>query len=323
VKVRAVSGGYTPNVVSRLDPSRLPLLCLLGAAWGMVSASRAQACPIEVVGPESARWQGAAATTTAALSNDAEQRCASVIVETTPSGAVLRLATRDGRLATRELHEPVELLPAVQALTEPALDSSSGEPPERHTKPDSAAVAKPRPKVERTEPERRALKDPYATRPLLGLVVGFRLGADRLITPTVGGSLSLLQPPLELGILARFEAHYVASTGGNEKRPETSGLAFGAQLGVHRPLDNVALRGGLLLLVVALREDEGAQRGRAEARFGGYFGAVWPSHSKLRLRSDIALDLVPYNIGRSETNALGESSLPWWGFSLSLGVEVG
>jgi hypothetical protein len=291
----------------------------LGVAW----VSRALACPIEVVGPESARWQGAAATTTAALSHDAEQRCASVIVETTPSGAVLRLATRDGRLATRELHDPVELLPAVQALTVPALDSSPSERPERRTKPESAAVADPGSKVERAEPERQALKDPYATKPLLGLVVGFRLGADRLITPTLGGSLSVLQPPLEIGILARFEAHYVASTGGNEERPETSGLAFGTQLGVHRPLDSIALRGGLLLLVVALREDEGAQRGRAEARFGGYFGAVWPSHSKLRLRSDIALDLVPYNIGRSETNALGESSLPWWGFSLSLGLEVG
>ena len=321
MKVRAGSGGYTPSVVSRLDPSRLPLLCLLGTAWGVAWASRALACPIEVVGPESARWQGAAATTTAALSHDAEQRCASVVVETTASGAVLRLATRDGRLATRELLDPVELLPAVQALMVPALDSSRSERSQERAKP--AAVAPPSPKLERAEPERRALKDPYATKPLLGLVLGFRLGADRLITPTLGGSLSLLQPPLEIGILARFEAHYVASTGGNEERPETSGLAFGTQLGVHRPLDSVALRGGLLLLVVALREDAGAQRGRAEARFGGYFGAVWPSHSKLRLRSDVALDLVPYNIGRSETNALGESSLPWWGFSLSLGLEVG
>jgi hypothetical protein len=32
---------------------------------------------------------------------------------------------------------------------------------------------------------------------------------------------------------------------------------------------------------------------------------------------------VPYNVGRSETNALGESSLPWWGVSFSLGVEMG
>jgi hypothetical protein len=309
--------------VSRLDPSRHPLLCLLGTALGLAWASRALACPIEVVGPESARWQGAAATTTAALAHEAEQRCTSVVVETTPRGAVLRLATRDGRLATRELHDPVELLPAVQALTVPALDSPPSERPQQGTKPAAAVAAKPSPQLERAEPELRGLKDPYATKPLLGLILGFRLGADRLITPTVGGSLSLLQPPLEIGVLARFEAHYVASTGGNEERPETSGLAFGTQLGVHRPLENVALRGGLLLLVVALREDAGAQRGRAEARFGGYFGAVWPSHSKLRLRSDIAFDLVPYNAGRSETNALGESSLPWWGFSLSLGLEVG
>jgi hypothetical protein len=286
--------------------------------WG----GAARACPVEVVGPDRARWQGAAATTIAALSHDIASGCASVIVETTPNGAVLRLATRDGRLATRELREPVELLPAVQALTVPVLDASPSARPERGATL-TAAPAAPASQIDRVEPQRRALEDPYASKAVLGAAVGFRLGADRLITPIVGGSLSLLQPPLELGILARYEAHYVASTGGNEERPETSGLAFGAQLGVHRPLDDVALRGGLLLLVVALREDRGAQRGRAEARFGGYLGAVWPAQRKLRLRSDVALDLVPYNIGRSETNALGESSLPWCGFSLSLGLEVG
>jgi hypothetical protein len=178
-------------------------------------------------------------------------------------------------------------------------------------------------KTEPPEPERLALRDPYATRPIIGAALGFRIGADRLITPTMGGSVSVLQAPLELGILMRYESHYVASTGGNDDRPETSGLAFGTQLGVYRPLERLALRGGLLLLIVALHEDKGAQNGRAEARFGGYFGVVWPSRSKLRLRCDAALDLVPYNIGRSETNALHESSLPWWGFSWSLGLELG
>jgi hypothetical protein len=144
VKVRAGSGGYTPSVVSRLDPSRRPLLCLFGTAVGVAWASPALACPIEVVGPESARWQGAAATTTAALSSEVSQRCASVIVETTSGGAVLRLAMHDGRLATRELRDPIELLPAVQALTVPALDSPSSEPPEERPKPAAAKPSLPR-----------------------------------------------------------------------------------------------------------------------------------------------------------------------------------
>jgi hypothetical protein len=313
-----------------LRHSRLPCRLAAVLAWGW--SGRAHACAIDVVGPDSARWQGAAAATTSALSADAQLRCASVIIETVVGGAVLRLATRDGRLAVRELRSPVELLPAVQALTVRVPDSppsGEGELQLSEERPDPApeaplvSAARPSKKAQPREPERPALRDPYVTRPIIGAALGFRIGADRLITPTVGGSVSVLQAPLELGILMRYEAHYVASTGGNDDRPETSGLAFGTQLGIYRPLERLAFRSGLLLLVVALHEDKGAQNGRAEARFGGYFGVVWPSRSKLRLRCDIALDLVPYNIGSSETNALHESSLPWWGFGWALGLELG
>jgi hypothetical protein len=304
-----------------LRHSRLAYRLAAVLAWGW--SGRAQACAIDVVGPDSARWQEAAAATTSALSADAQLRCASVIIDTMAGGAVLRLATRDGRLAVRELRSPVELLPAVQALTVPAPDSPPGERPEPAPEAPSVSAARPGKKAQPREPERRALRDPYVTRPIIGAALGFRIGADRLITPTVGGSVSVLHAPLELGILMRYEAHYVASTGGNDDRPETSGLAFGTQLGIHRPLERLAFRSGLLLLVVALHEDKGAQNGRAEARFGGYFGVVWPSRNKLRLRCDIAIDLVPYNIGSSETNALHESSLPWWGFGWALGLELG
>ncbi len=291
---------------------------LLGACVGLASARVAGACPIEVNGRRDARWEEAAAKTVAALSEDAKQRCASIIVELTTQGAVLRLATRDRRLATRELVAPDELLPAVQALTVAlprASDQIAGnEAPNKGASP-SAAAAPPR--------DARPDGDPYTSRPIVGAAAGFRLGADRLITPLVGASISLLQPRFELGLLLRYEAHYVASTGGNDGRPETSGVVFGVQAGLHRDVGILAVRGGLLMLVAALREEGGAQGGRSEVRLGGYVGGVWPARGTLRLRSDLALDLVPYNIGRSETNALGESSLPWWGVSFSLGVEMG
>jgi hypothetical protein len=295
--------------------------CLVGAGLGLGLVGHVRACPIEVVGTDRARWLDAAAVATAALSGDDGRGCASVVVEAAPGGAVLRLAARDGRLAVRELREPVELLPAVEALTVPISEPS--DTPERPRSPQRDRSLASARAPERAQPERANARDPYASRPLLGAAFGFRVGADRLVTPTLGGSLSLLQGPLELGVLARYEAHYVNSTGGNEDRPETSGLAFGTQFGVHRVVAPVALRGGLLLLVVALREEKGAQRGRAEARIGGYLGGAWPAQGKLRVRCDLALDVVPYNVGRSETNALGESSLPWWGFGFSLGLEAG
>jgi hypothetical protein len=294
---------------------------MAGVVLGLGLAGRAQACPIDVVGSDRARWLGAAAVTTSAVSGDGGRGCASVVVETAAGGAVLRLVARDGRLAVRELREPVELLPAVQALTVPI--SGSRDEPKRHRSPEPKPPPAKARELEPNEPERANASDPYATRPLVGAAFGFRVGADRLVTPTLGGSLSVLQGPLELGVLARYEAHYVNSTGGNEARPETSGLAFGTQFGVHRVVEPFALRGGLLLLVVALREENEAQRGRAEARIGGYLGAVWPARGKLRVRCDLAFEVVPYNVGHSETNALGDSSLPWWGVGFSLGLEAG
>ena len=295
---------------------------VIGVSCALSWAAVVRACPIEVVGTGAARWQGVAATTFAALSEDARLRCASVIVEATREGAIVRLTTRDGRLAVRELQDPVELLPAVQALTEPSVVLEPTASEADQAPPRSAVEPASRPSPAPLEPPQR-VRDPYASRPLAAGSMGFRVGADRLITPTVGGSLSLLQPPLELGILARYEAHYVNSSGDNEGRPETSSLAFGTLVGVHREFEQLALRGGLLLLVVMLREEEDAEGGRAEARIGAYVGGVWPARSKLRFRTDLSLDVVPYNIGRSETNVLGESSMPWWGVSFSLGVEVG
>jgi hypothetical protein len=292
---------------------------LLGVCIGLARARVAEACPIEVSGDGNERWQEAATHTSAALSEEARQLCASIIVEVTTHGAVVRLATHDGRLATRELVAPDELLPAVQALTvgvPPAADPVRRDEKTPGKAPGTAAVAS-RPS------DAPPVGDPYASRPLFGAAAGFRMGADRLITPVVGGTISLLQPPFELGLLLRYEAHYVNSAGENQGRPETSGVVFGLQAGLHRELKALAVRAGMLMLVAALEEDGGAQRGRSEVRLGAYVGGVWPSRSTLRLRSDLAFDLVPYNVGRSETNALGESSLPWWGVSFSLGGEMG
>jgi hypothetical protein len=318
LKFSLASGGYSdlPVFFRRSYRHRFRWAALLALAGPRL----AMACPVELRGADAARWH--------AVALEAEQSvlaaspvCTSVVVETAAGGATLRLSTSDGRLAVRQLHEPVELVPALQALTV----VGPGESGARHTEPAPAAavVATPPPAASSAPVVDRPERDPYALRPVLGASLGFRLGADRLISPTVGASASIVNQPLELGLVMRYEAHYVNSAGENNDRPETSGLVFGAQVGAHHELPSWALRGGLSFLFAALHEDQGAKSGRAEARLGAYGGVVWPARSRLRFRGDLALELVPYNLGRSETNALGSSSLPWWGFALSFGMEYG
>jgi hypothetical protein len=307
----------------RSDLPRIGWAALLALAWARVGT----ACPIEVRGAEAARWQAVALEAEQSVLA-AKPSCASVVVDAAPGGASLRLTAADGRLAVRQLQDPRELVPALQALTV----EGPGEPDaERRTSTAAAAlvatpaavVAAPEPSAKDAPAPDRPATDPYALRPVLGASLGFRLGADKLISPTLGGAASIVNGPLELGLLVRYEAHYVNSTGGNNDRPDTSGLVFGAQVGAHHESSSWALRGGLSFLIAALHEARGGKNGRAEARLGVHGGAVWPAPSRLRFRSDLALELVPYNLGRSETNALGSSSLPWWGFGLSFGVEYG
>jgi hypothetical protein len=294
-------------------PGRLPAL----AAFAL--ANVAVACPVELVGAPEPVWQEAVSRARVSLAAGASANCSSITVEVVAAGAVVRLTAPDGRLAVRDLHEPTELVPLLQALTVEGPDARS-----ESAKTDEAAAARVKDQTVSDEPTAaRVATNPYSTRPLISASVGFRLGADRLITPTAGGTISILNGQLEVGLLARYEAHYVSSSGDNEGRPETSGFALGAQVGAHRELERVALRAGLIGLVAALREDRDRQAGRAEARLGGYVGGTWPSRGKLRLRTDLALEIVPYNLGHSETNALGASSLPWWACGFSIGMELG
>jgi hypothetical protein len=139
----------------------------------------------------------------------------------------------------------------------------------------------------------------------------------------LGGSAALMLGSWELGLVGRYEAHYVNARGKNDDRPDTSGATLGATVGVRKALGRLALRGGGMILLAALHEDSGSKAGRAEARLGAYLGGLMPIAKTTRLRLDLGGEFVPYNIGRSERNALEESSLPWWALTLALGVEFG
>jgi len=303
------------------------------------SAALGAPCQLEVVGPERASWQGAMAELGSALEREELGRgCRSVRVDAANGRATLSYVASDGRRAERDLLAPAELVPSVQALSatapalEPSDDADAGEggaradtAPQPAREAEAPARAKrvfeptpPRPVHHDVTP---APRGPYDSKAVFGASLGFRTGADDLISPALGVTAALLLDPWELGLLGRFEGKYVDNGGGNDTRPETSGMVLGVTAGRREVIGSLALRGGAALLFADVREEENPRAGRAEARVGCYGGGVWPQDSWLALRLDLGAEIVPYNIGVSETNAQGNASLPWWAISVAVGPE--
>lgn len=291
---------------------------LAGAVLATSAVGHAQ-CTIDVVGPESAVWLAAAdALGSEFTAHAGVTACTAVRVEAADGQAKLTFTANDGRTAERLIEDPVELVPTVQAL-------SIEVPPLAASHPEATRVASVSAPVPRDRPEptsEAATERPYELHPVYGAQVGFRAGADHLISPCLGVFGAVKIDRWELGILGRFEAHYVSTLGGNEGAPETSTLAFGVAAGRRAPLGAVELRGGLTGLLASLHEDNGNKRGQAEARLGIYGGGVLPLSRRIGLRADLTWEVVPYSIGRSQENANGTSSLPWWGVTSGIGVEV-
>jgi hypothetical protein len=238
-----------------------------------------------------------------------------VLVVVSEGRASLTFSTLDGRNVQRQIDEPIELVPTVQSLSfeVPSTATSTASPATPAAMPDQRRPA---------EPTRRA-SDPYALDPLYGAELGVRAGADHLISPCIGVFGAVPVGSWELGIMGRYEGHYWSTLGGNDGAPRTSSLAFGVTAGHRSLLEPFAVRLGITGLLAAVREDSDREdRGRAEGRLGGFVGGVWPARARLRMRADLAFEVVPYSIGRSETNVTGASSLPWWGVTTALGVEL-
>lgn len=287
---------------------------------GLASSVSASAqCRIHVVGPESALWLPAADQLDRELAARAwSDRCSAVVVVAADGWARLTFTSRDGRTAERQMGDPVELVPAVQALSIEGPSLSVAPPAEA-----SSPRAPSSPPADRApQPKPASEAGPYELNLLFGAQVGFRAGADHLISPCISAFGGVPVDRWELGILGRYEAHYVSTLGGNEGVPETSSIVFGVLAGRREPVGNVALRAGVTGLLAALREEDGNKDGQAEARLGAYGGAVWPAKGTLGVRADLALEVVPYSIGRSESNANGTSSLPWWGLTSMVGIEI-
>jgi hypothetical protein len=326
LKVLSRGDGYSREVVHSVSCSQRALrLALAGFALAAgvaapTAASAAEGCRIELDGDDAPVWRDAVAELRAALAAPGlPDDCGSVVIDVRGEGALLTFTASDGRATARELEYPFELVPTVQALC-----ATTRPPPKAEVRTDAASEPRPPsppPESDRGATSGRVLSSPYAMSPLFGAHVGFRSGADDLVSPIVGITGALLLDRWELGLLGRYEAHYVDNGGDNDDRPESSGAALGLTAGRREPAGAFDLRAGASVLIAALYEENAGKNGRAEVRLGAYGGGVWPRRSALRLRFDLGAELVPYNVGQSERNAAGSSSLPWWALTVAAGAE--
>jgi hypothetical protein len=329
----------------------LALVARPGAARADVAEERslaASSCVVSVVPADSsATWRAVAAELARRLDAIAvaSKDCASVSVHVTGDRtAVVVFATRDGRHAVRHIASPTDLVPVVEALAitiPPAFDRS---PP---------VVDQPAPSVDVSPPREQPLAAaPSATPPpaiplredarvLLGARGGGRLASPgAFVAPTFGVSGAIAAGRWDLGIFGQWDPTNIV-LGGAPNGFQMSSLGVGVSIGRREPLGRVAalVVGGSLAASItsasgatanagtnASGEGQGTGDGaggstRAEPRAGAYAGIVFPPRSRVRLRAELAADVVASRIGRSLTIDPALPALPWWSLMASIGAE--
>lgn len=251
--------------------------------------------------------------------------CKDVLLEVEGSGARLTFTTLDGREATRWLEDPSSLEPALAAL-QVTLSIQEQETHDPRSAPASPPVDTPRRAKDRGE------QSP-PTHLLVHGQVGARLaGSDLMLAPALGAGVALTASDFELGVGAQWEPAYQSL--GDVESPSTRLSSLGANIAAGRrnPIGGGrAIVTGVRVSAAVLHQEwwlpgtseaktehEGE---RAQVRLGAYAGPIIPMSRAIRLRTLLEADIDPMHVGATRHGENSAPPLPWWGVSLSLGVE--
>lgn len=296
----------------------LALVALLG--WPGV----ARGCEIRLTTGASDPWQAAVAAVSrrlAAAPPGAED-CGGITVDVRTDGAAtLRFSTRDGRVAERELTEPGDLGPLVEALVVSTNQPAAPEAP-ASVPAVAPAVSEP-PVASRAAPE--------------GQLLATAATGARLSSGASNANVRYLSPAIVLGghvVLGRWEVGGWGEWGPfyrDLQRDELPGFAMssvtiGLQISRRAPLGWGTLRYGPTLGIAQVNEEADATvtgdapvRDRAQMRLGAHVGASLPERSAVRFTVDLRGDAVVRRSGRPQEKALPPQ--PGFGALLTLGVE--
>jgi hypothetical protein len=243
--------------------------------------------------------------------------CAVVVIEASGERARLVFQTRDGRRAERGLDHPDELVPALRALGVGAARDGASSLPAPDV-PSAPAAATPAPAgvdaAASSSPEPPPGREARAVFALLG---GIRGGADKLVSPALGGSAAIDLDRWELGVNLVLELQYFDLGGGE---PPSAAAGVGVTVGRREPVAAFDVLFGARTMIAALNDEsevDGGERGRAEVRLGTYLGGAWPRTGSLRWRADVAADVVPHRA----LGSAGTRIAPWLGASVLIGAE--
>ncbi len=288
-------------------------------------AALAAPCEVRLAGDVEERWQRAVHDLRAGLEDTRAGDCANIVVTIEAGQARLVYTTRDGRTAERKLARPAELQPTVEALLVTGRTATGPEPPPAAPPPRIAEPSRPAPVVVVSPGPAR----PTTPKPIVGIGLGTRIGDHKLATPIAELSATLSLTDWELAVLGRWESGYHALDDNPEGR-RASGLSAGVAIGRRDPVGGIAVVWGTDVILASL-DDESSERvqqgqghvGHAEARIGGYVGAVVPRGTSPRFRATLGADVLPTQLGQPEKDPAGQPLTPWLAATLVLGMEIG
>jgi hypothetical protein len=299
-------------------------------ALGARTASATSQCPLRTQPTElEPSWADAANRARSVLASNGGD-CKDVVLEVDAGRARLTYTTLDGRQATRWLESPGALEPALAAL-EVTLS------PEERTRNEPAAppARSPAPAKPASEPNLQRATPPHV---LVHAQAGARLGGSELVlAPALAAGALLTVGHLELGVGVQWEPAYLTLEQTESPSSRLTSLGANIAAGRRNPIGKGrAIVTGARVSVAVLHqqwwlpeataetedEDEGEHEGeRAQARLGAYAGPIIPISKSARLRAVLEADIDPTHVGATRHGENGAPPLPWWGVSLTLGVE--
>jgi hypothetical protein len=310
-------------------------------ADGAGPAAQTHGCSVSLTPADATdEWQAAARSVEDRLRRtEAGGDCGALGIEVAGPHALVAFTTLDGRQTVRPVESPAEIGPLVDALlvTIPARQPQGGERPPAGT-----------PAVDRVPPQPAAT----AARIVVNGAAGVRLSSPGgFASPSIGASAGVLAGAWELSAFGRFDPTYAVLLGGAPAAFKMNRYAVGVAASRRVALGAVAVPIGLSTGVAVTSETasgttnggptgdgqaSGGPTGNvdsnagqaslihasaAEPLVGAFAGIVYPRRSHVRIRSDLAGEIVPSHIGR--TLGLDPALLPlsWWSASASVGVE--
>lgn len=260
--------------------------------------------------------------------------CRSIDVRVDATGALVAFATRDGRAASRRIHEPRELAALVDALvvddegepTDPAAISHAEDPKSpsdvasRFEWPAGWPVDAPSPVPAPRKKEQAPMS--------VGASGGAKLAwPGNFATPVFRGSFGLSLARWDASVFVGFEPSY--SIVGIDREIDMSAIGGGTTIGRRDPLGRLTIVYGIS--AAAYRVDERARIGSGadkshvsesatELRFGLYAGLLVPVTTGTRLRTQVFAEGAPATHVPTTSSAL--AAFPSTSVGLAIGMDV-